>query len=281
MIVIADSGSTKTDWRIISSHHKIQKAQSLGFNPNYDSGDFTNSIQKNILPYIPDIVTKVYFYGAGCSTEKNKAISSQVLQPFFPEATLYIEHDILAAARALCGHQSGIACILGTGSNACFYDGQFTLHQDLNFGYLIGDEGSGFHLGKSLLTAYIHKELPQELLEKFARRYPDTNRVSILDHLYHQPYPNRYLASFAKFLFDHQQHPTIYRMIYNCFVTFFDKYILTLENHTQHTVHFVGSIAFYFSNILRQVANDKNIRTGNILETPIAGLTLYHHQQLS
>lgn len=279
MILIADSGSTKTDWRLITEDQKIIQAQSVGFNPNYESGDFITSVESQVLPHIDSPVKEVYIYGAGISTSKTKAITKEVLKTLFPDTSLFPNHDILGAARALCGHEAGIACILGTGSNACFYDGKTTLTRETNLGYIMGDEGSGFHLGKSLVTAYIHEELPNELMQRFAKRYPNTNRENILENLYHKPYPNRYLASFTKFLFDYQKQPVIYRMIYDCFEAFFKRYILSIENSHQYTVHFVGSIAFYFSNVLRQVANDYNLRSGNILETPIAGLTLYHQQQ--
>lgn len=281
MILIADSGSTKTDWRIIDVNKKIHQAQSEGFNPNYDSGNFVASVQQQLLPTLTDTTTLVYFYGAGCSTDLNQTIAHKTLSGLFPQAVIHVHHDLLAAARALCGHQPGIACILGTGSNACFYNGDKITGNTVNLGYLLGDEGSGYYLGKTLLMAYLHQELPDDLAKRFAKRYPNTSREEILENLYHKPYPNRYLASFTKFLFDYQKQPVIYRLIYNCFEEFFDKYILKLNNPAQHPVHFVGSVAFYFSNILRQVANDKNLRTGNILETPIAGLTLYHEEQSS
>ncbi|HAS43278.1 MAG TPA: N-acetylglucosamine kinase [Microscillaceae bacterium] len=280
MILIADSGSTKTDWRLIADDQKITQAQSLGFNPNYESGEFIKSVQAQVLPKISSPAKEIHFYGAGISTNKNHTITKEVLHTLFPEATIFANHDVLAAARALCGHDPGIACILGTGSNACLYDGVKTTSRETNLGYIMGDEGSGYHLGKSLVTAYIHQELPDELMRRFAKRYPQVNRVNLLEHLYHQPYPNRYLAGFTKFLFDYRQQPVIYRMVYECFSIFFDRYVTRLDNNQSHSVHFVGSVAFYFSDILRQVANDKNHRAGNILETPIAGLTLFHQQQL-
>ncbi len=279
MILIADSGSTKTDWRMLMSDQKIAQAQSLGFNPNYESGEFIKSVEVQVLSQIKSSVQEVHFYGAGISTDHNHAITEKVLTALFPEARIFANHDVLAAARALCGHEPGVACILGTGSNACFYDGTFTTSRETNLGYIMGDEGSGYHLGKSLVTAYIHEELPEKLVQLFAKRYPQVTRVNLLDHLYHQPYPNRYLAGFTKFLFDYRQQPVIYQMIYNCFSLFFDRYILKLKDNHLYPVHFVGSVAFYFSDILRQVANDKSRRAGNILETPIAGLTLFHQQQ--
>lgn len=281
MILIADSGSTKTDWRLITQDNQIQQAQSAGFNPNYETGEFVKSVQELLLSKVSEPIKEVHFYGSGVSTDNTRTIASKALKSLFPDTDLFVAHDVLAAARALCGHEPGIACILGTGSNACFYDGQQTLSREKNLGYIMGDEGSGFHLGKTLLTAYVHEELPEELAARFAKRYPKTKREDILHNLYHQPYPNRYLAGFSKFMFDYHKQPFIYKMIYQCFEDFFDKYILKIEHYQQYPVHFVGSIAFYFSNILRQVANDKNLRAGNILETPIAGLTLFHQQQLT
>ncbi|WP_299461460.1 N-acetylglucosamine kinase [uncultured Microscilla sp.] len=280
MILIADSGSTKTDWRVIDTDKKISQMQSKGFNPNYDSGDFINSVRHQVLPKLPATIRQVHFYGAGCSTKTNCVIAQEVLSSLFPKSSISVYHDMLAAARALCGHQAGIACILGTGSNASLYDGAQISQQAINLGYLLGDEGSGYHLGKILLTHFLYGTLPIELTQKFAKRYPKVTRDKVLENLYHKPYPNRYVASFTKFLFDYQKQPTIYKLIYDCFAVFFDKHVLTLKDAQQHRVHFVGSIAFYFSNILRQVANDKKIHVGNVLETPIAGLTLYHEEQL-
>lgn len=280
MILIIDSGSTKADWRIINKVNKISQMKSIGFNPNYDSGDFTQNVQEQILPQLKDeAIHEIHFYGTGCSTEINKFTTRQMLLSLFENANIFVYHDLLAAARALCGHQPGIACILGTGSNACLYDGSNIIQQAINLGYILSDEGSGYHLGKTLLTQYLYKLLPEDIAQKFAKRYPKVNREEVLNNLYHKPYPNRYVASFSKFLFDNQKQPIIYRLIYDCFDDFFNKHILSFENVQQHRVHFVGSIAFYFSNILRQVASDKNIPIGNILETPIAGLTLYHEEQ--
>lgn len=280
MILIIDSGSTKADWRLIDASNQISQMQSMGFNPNYDSGEFMVEVQAQILPQLnQQAISQVHFYGTGCSTETNKSTTKQMLTSLFCHANIFVYHDLLAAARALCGHQAGIACILGTGSNACFYNGSKIEHQATNLGYLLGDEGSGYHLGKTLLTWFLYGILPKDLSQKFAKRYPKVNREEVITNIYQKPYPNRYIASFTKFLFDYQKQPVIYKLIYDCFDEFFERHILSFDNAQRHRIHFVGSVAFYFSNILRQVANDKNIHVGNILETPIAGLTLYHEEQ--
>jgi glucosamine kinase len=282
MILLAESGSTKTDWRMIADSGAISQAKTIGFNPYYqDSEAIFQEIQTNLLPHIQATVTEIHYYGTGVTNAEKGDVIKVALQKTFPQATdIQAYSDMVAAARALCGHQEGIACILGTGSNSCFYDGQTIAHQVPPLGFWLGDEGSGGHLGKLLLLSYLHKELPDDLREKFEKRYGAKDRLEILDNAYHQPFPNRYFAGFSKFLFDNRRHPFVYRLVYEAFLSFFEKYILKYPQIATQRVHFTGSIAFYYSDILRQAGNDKGIAIGNILESPIAGLTLYHKSEL-
>lgn len=282
MILIADSGSTKTDWRIIQSNSQIHQAKTAGFNPFYQgSEEILAELQNILLPQIKSLgkVQEIHFYGAGCSTDKNISLITQVLKTVFPEADLSINSDLLAAARAVCLKDPGIVCILGTGSNTCLYDGHEIVYSRPNLGFILGDEGSGSFLGKKLITAYLYEDLPSNLSEKFLKRYNNISRAEILENIYKKPFPNRYLASFSQFLLHNLKDPYIYRLIYESFALLFDNHIMKYDKLDDYKVHFVGSIAFYYSNILRQVANDKGVVLRNVMETPIAGLTLYHQKE--
>ena len=278
MILIADSGSTKTDWRMIASTGEISQARTIGFNPYFQDADsIAAELNKSLQPLVSEAVTEVYYYGTGCGTQSSCAIVQQAILQVFPEAaTVSVASDLLGAARALCGHEVGIACILGTGSNSCYYDGEQIGYQIPNLGFWLGDEGSGGNLGKTLVTNYLLKDLAPELEAKFDKRFPNTTRDLVLENAYKKPFPNRYFASFSKFLFDNRSHPQAYRLVYDSFDLFFQKYICKYPDYKQLKVHFTGSVAFYYSDILRQVANDKGVTVKNIMETPIAGLTLYH-----
>jgi len=279
MILIADSGSTKTDWRLITANGGIQQAKTIGLSPYYqDSASIAAELTQNLLPTITEKVTEIYFYGTGCAGEEPCTIVRNGLKAVFPTAeTLEVESDMLGAARGLCGHEAGIACILGTGSNNCLYNGRDIADKIPSLGFWLGDEGSGGHLGKVLVVAFLQKEMPEDLAEKFAKRY-GLNREIVLDNAYKKPFPNRYFAGFSKFLFDNRAHPFAYQLVYDAFGVFLNKYVCKLPDYQQNKVHFVGSIAFYYSDILRRAATEKGITVGYIMETPIAGLTLYHRQ---
>ncbi len=279
MILIADSGSTKTAWRIIDQFNHIHQAGTQGFNPYFqDTSTISDNLKKELIPFLPDEqVDKIYFYGAGCSNiEKIKVIEKALLN-VFPIAQVEVEHDLLAAARALCGSKPGIAAILGTGSNSCLYDGKNIVENVASLGYILGDEGSGAHLGKTFIQAYLNKELPAKLSENFYNRYKLT-KDEVLEAIYKQPLPNRFLASFAKFIYQNINEPAINEMLIQCFEEFFDKHICKYKNDDSLKLSIVGSVGFYFSNIIRRVAQDKGIEIETILESPIAGLTLYHTQ---
>ncbi|WP_234735974.1 N-acetylglucosamine kinase [Tellurirhabdus bombi] len=279
MILIADSGSTKTEWRTIAPGGQIGQARTIGFNPFYqDSETIAAELQKSLLPTIDGVVSSIHYYGSGCAGPESCGVVEKALRTIFPEAeTVQVGSDLLGAARALCHHEEGIACILGTGSNACLYDGQDIVQTSGSLGFWLGDEGSGGYLGKTLVTRYLHNELPEELREKFQRRYKAVDRLTVLDHAYKQPFPNRYFASFSKFLFDNRAHPVAYQMVYEAFELFIDKYIRKFDRRAELPIHFVGSVAFYYSDILRRVVSDRGLTVQRILETPIAGLTLYHN----
>jgi glucosamine kinase len=280
MIIVADSGGSKIDWRFLKSDKTIGQANSAGFNPYYQPIDHLKSIIKeSLLTHITEPVTKIFFYGTGVSSEKNQQVIQAAFAEHFEKAKIEIGWDLLAAARALCGQEPGIACILGTGSNSCQYDGKTIVDNVSNLGWILADEASGTYLGKQLIFDYFRKNMPETLAVQFHARFPWT-REEVLEKVYQQEKPGAFLASFAKFIFQHLKEPYCYKLVYNSFSAFYENNVMKYKGYKEMKVHFTGSIAFYFSDVLRQVANDKGITVKNILEGPIAGLTLYHQKDL-
>lgn len=279
MILIADSGSTKTDWRIIDSNGKISQATCGGINPYYHEYATILSEIELVVPQIDGQISEVHFYGAGCSTDENTNKVTEAISKVFPEANIKVNHDLLAAAHALCGQEEGIACILGTGANSCLYDGSDVIDNVASLGYVIGDEGSGAYLGKRLMSDYLRRNMPEVISDKISKRF-ELSKDEVLKHVYLESDGAKYLASFSKFIFQNIKYPYLYKLVYDSFSEFIEKNIVKYTDYNKYKVHFTGSVAFYYSDILRQVANDKGIIVRNIIESPIAGLTLYHQKQL-
>jgi glucosamine kinase len=280
MIIVADSGGSKIDWRFLKTDRTIAQANSPGFNPYYQPIDHLKKmIKESLLPQINEPVTKIFYYGTGVSSEKNQKLIQLAFAEHFGAAKIEIGWDLLAAARALCGQEAGIACILGTGSNSCQYDGKEIVENVANLGWILADEGSGSCLGKQIVFDYFRKNMPETLATQFHARFPWT-REEVLEKVYQQEKPSAFLASFAKFIFQHLKEPYCYKLVYKSFSDFYENNVMKYPDYKKLKVHFTGSIAFYFSDVLRQVANDKGITVKNILEGPIAGLTLYHQKDL-
>lgn len=280
MIIIADSGGSKIDWRLLNEDGSIGQANSPGFNPYYQPiGHLRTIVKDTLVPKIKGPVSKIFYYGTGVSSEKNVKVIEDAFHEFFSSAKIEVGWDLLAAARATCGHEPGIACILGTGSNSCAYDGEKIVDNVANLGWILADEGSGTYMGKRIVFDYFRKEMPESVAKFFRERYP-WSREEVLEKVYQQEKPGAFLASFAKFIFQHLNDPYCYQLAYQSIADFFENNVMKYENYKSMKVHFVGSIGFYFSDVLRQVANDKGIMVKNILEGPIAGLTLFHQQEL-
>jgi len=277
MLLIADGGSTKTDWRLINEGREYKQVQTSGFNPYLVGSDEIESILwKELQPFIDtNGVQTLFYYGAGCSTPVKNMIVESAFEKIFPNARLNISHDLLAAAHALCGDQEGIAAILGTGSNSCYYDGKDIKEGIFSLGYFFGDEGSGAYLGKKFLTAYLHNELPAELAEKLQEEYPKSLE-SILDAVYTKPAPSRFLASFSKFISINREHPYMYNLIAEAFRAFYKYQVCCYAKHKEVPVHFVGSVAYYYRHILTQVGVEFGVTTGKFIKAPIDGLVEYH-----
>ncbi|MBI4946720.1 MAG: hypothetical protein HY840_09995 [Bacteroidetes bacterium] len=279
MILVADSGATKTDWRFIDKEGNILSFSSAGFSPVFwTSKEITDEITKHLpknIKHLTSNIQHLFFYGTGCSSKQRNTIVEIALKKVFPRAKITINHDILASARALCGNYKGIACILGTGSNSCYYDGKKIIEIKGGLTYILGDEGSGAHIGKEFIKAYLNEELPAHLHKTFQNKYHLT-KDKIFDAVYNKKYPNRFLGSFAKFIHEHIEEPFLHDLLRNCFAEFFEKTICKYENYKYVSVGFVGSVAFYFKNILKEVAKEKGVTITKIIETPIEELVKFH-----
>lgn len=276
MLIIADSGSTKTDWCIGNSKADCQIVQTGGINPFHQSSDEIGQvISSTLVPQLGDTTgfTDIYFYGAGCIPQKAGIVKQALLQSF-PQAVAEVESDLLGAARALCNKSAGIACILGTGSNSCAYDGEKITANISPLGYILGDEGSGAVLGKRLVGDCLKHQLPEDLYRDFLREYELTPAM-ILDKVYRQPLANRFLASLTPFLSAHKHRQEIHALLVSCFTDFFRRNVMQYE-YQGMPVHFTGSIAYYFQEEVKEAALALDISIGNILKSPMEGLADYH-----
>jgi len=282
MILIADSGSTKTDWACVSQDgSRVIKFRSQGYNPNYISKeDISADVKKNLPEGFPtDEVTEIDFYGAGV-TELQYPLMRKALQAVFKNATTAnIAMDTLASARALLGHQSGFAAILGTGTNTCLYDGE---NQTLNIdslGFILGDEGSGAYLGKRMICDFIRGDMPKEVSEIVAKKL-GKNGDELIDQIYTQPFPNRYCAQFAPFIKENMpKYPYFNDLVEDAFRAFFQDIVSHYPDYRKYKFNCVGSIGYYFRDILESVARDFGMEMGVILQAPMEGLIKYHTGQ--
>lgn len=277
--LIADSGSTKADWRFLQNGKVTHELQTVGFNPNYHrKAAIIELLQGNFRHDYPiESVQKIHFYGSGCGDDKRKNIIREALIAVFSAADIAIYSDMLAAARATCGNQAGITAILGTGSNTVLFDGEKAVDNVPSLGFILGDEGGGDHLGKALLQAYFYREMPAELMEKMKPLIPE-GRSELLDNLYPvNAKPAPYLASFARFYADNLEHPFIEKLAMQCFTELVERHILKYENYHQLPIHFVGSIGYYLQSVLKKVLQEKGLTLGRIIRQPIDGLVNFHN----
>ena len=278
MIVIADMGSTKTDWSFAEGSTVIKNIETRGFNPYfYSTEQIINLLREDFKGQDLSGVDHLYFYGAGCSNEEKCKTVEDAIQVHFPNSVIEVDHDLLASARALCGNTPGIACILGTGSNTCMYDGTYVIANNPSLGFLLGDEGSGSHMGKELIKCYFYNELPKEISQKLERTY-DISKEMLLDDIYAHDSPNSFLASFAKFLIDNRENNVIKQIIVDSFDEFFRRHIHKYDSYQKIPVNFIGSIAYYFKDILQEVSKKHGATIGLVVKTPIGKLIDFHTQ---
>lgn len=274
--LIADSGATKCEWCLLNNGKK-KIILTQGISPYFlNSEQIVLLMQKELMPKLKNvIVDELHFYGTGLSNPNNIRIIKVSLKKLFPFANIETNTDLLAAARALCGNNKGIACILGTGSNSCFYNGKKVLKNSPGLGYILGDEGSGAYLGKKVIQYYLYNTFDADLMSRFDAKFT-TNTVEILENVYKKPMANRYLASFAIFLAENRGHYMIENIIEDGLNDFFFNHLYKYRETWILPINFIGSVAFGFKDILQELCNTYELELGNILQKPMDGLIKYH-----
>jgi glucosamine kinase len=282
MILIADGGSTKTSWCQLSDAGQRVYFNTEGYNPDFvDTQTIIASLGKSLPDTLPRAeVREIYFYGAGVSSPAKAEIIAAAMREVFTGANkVEVTEDLLAAARALLGHEPGFAAILGTGTNSCIYDGQKIAYNVDSLGYFLGDEGSGSFLGKRLLRDYMRNLLPDGLQEALKAEYHLGHRNDIIDRLYNQPLPNRFLASFAKFAYDHNNVSYCRQIVVEAFEAFFQNIVVHYPDYQNYTFNCIGSVGYNFRDALTQVANGHGMQVGKIIRSPIDDLVSFHESQ--
>ena len=279
MKLIADCGSTKIDWCLIENQKVVKQVFTCGMNAvMLTEEEMTTRIANELMPEMKDYVgqiAEVHFYGAGCISPDVCANVANAIRANIPAGEINVATDLLAAARALCGHEAGIACIMGTGSNSCYYDGTEIRDNVSPLGYILGDEGSGAVLGKILLGDVLKNQLPADLCQKFLKEF-DLDRPTIIKRVYKEPQANRFLASVTPFLIQNIDRVEVYSLVLNAFKAFFVRNIQQYENYDKLSVNFIGSIAFYYRDVLSQAARECGCTVGNIIKSPMEGLIRFH-----
>jgi len=281
MILIAESGSTKTDWVLIDESNKKRYFKTIGFNPFFHTTDFiisTISLNKDLIAF-SKAITKLYFYGAGCSSEKMNNVVLSALKSLFPNAYSTVDHDLKACALATYEGVPSISCILGTGSNSCFFDGKTIREEVPAIAYVLGDEGSGAFYGKQLLKDYLYNRLPIEIKNDLETKL-EISKEKIFDNVYMKPHANVYLASFMKFISTFKDHPYVTKMVAEGMDEFVKTHVCCYPESKNVKTHFIGSISKIYEKELRYAADKNGIILGNIIRKPVENLVDYHLRQL-
>ena len=278
MILIADSGSTKTDWAAVEKGKIICRIQTKGMNPFFQTEeDMTTELENVLLPQLEHKpVTSAYFYGAGCTVEKSPIVAEVLRRTLKITQHVEVHSDMLGAARGLCGRDYGIVCILGTGSNSCLYDGQGLIANVSPLGFILGDEGSGAVLGKLLVGDLLKNQLGEDLKDKFFKQY-NLTPADIIDRVYRKPFPNRFLASLSPFIAENIHIPAIRKLVKDSFLAFLRRNVMQYEKHQIYKVNFIGSIAYYYKEILTEAVEECALHMGKIMRAPMEGLIEYHN----
>ncbi len=276
MVLVAESGSTKTDW-LFTHQLNAEPINTMGFNPFFHTSETVSSaiLANAALSENAKNVTHVYFFGAGCSSPERNLEIEKGLEAVFTNAKIEVSHDILAAAIACCGDTKGVSVIMGTGSNSCFWDGENLSQMVPALGYILGDEGSGSYFGKALLTAFIYKKLPMELHEFLEHRL-NLTKEQVFENVYKKPDVNVYLASFAKILFDFKHLPWVRALLQQGFKQFIEIHLSPYPNVTEVPIHFVGSIAYNFSDEIKLALAEFGFTPGKFLQKPVFDLAAYY-----
>ena len=274
--LISDCGATKAEWRITDGR-RSKTVITQGISPYFlDTQQIVAVLETELKPALRRrSIDEIYYYGTGCANPNNVRSVKAALKKLFPEARAEVNHDLMAAARALCGKNKGIACILGTGSNSCYYDGKKIVRNSPGLGYVLGDEGSGAYLGRRVLQYYLYNTFDEEMRARFDAAYV-TTPAEILENVYKKPMPNRYLAGFARFLADNRGHYMVENIIEDGLNDFFFNHLCKYRETWTMPVHFAGSVAFGFKDVLQQLCNSYEFELGNVMKNPMEGLVRYH-----
>lgn len=277
-IVIADSGATKTEWWC-KTERGSRTISTEGLNPFYHSTEsIADTINEHLLPELEEPVDKLVFYGAGCDGESKIRIVCKALDQCFPSSEVIIHHDLLAAARACFHDKPGIACILGTGSNSCLYDGKQIVEHIPSLAFILGDEGSAGYFGKKLVNAYFRDEIPDELQQDLEQEY-NMSLAHIQEGLYDGSQKSRFIASYSKFLGDHADHPFVGDMLCSGFENFIERIVLNYTNATDYEVRFIGSVAHAHQELITEILNRHQLITGKFIKDPMERLIEYHNRK--
>jgi N-acetylglucosamine kinase-like BadF-type ATPase len=274
--LIADSGATKCEWCLLVDNKK-KTIITQGISPYFlNTEQIVTLLQKELIPKLKNVaVEEVYYYGTGMSNPNNAKLVKTALRKLFPGSYIEATHDLMAAARALCGNQKGIACILGTGSNSCYFDGKKIVKNSPGIGYVLGDEGSGAYLGKKVIQYYLYNTFDEDLRSRFDAKFV-TTPVEILENVYKKPLANRYLASFAIFLAENRGHYMIENIIEDGLNDFIINHLYKYRESWIMPINFAGSIAYGFRDVLKELCNSYELELGVILKNPMQGLIAYH-----
>lgn len=273
--LIADSGATKTEWCLLNGNKKTIFI-TQGMSPYFISAEqMQNILTEEVKPQIKKKIDKIYYYGTGCSNPDNIKMVLQVFKKVFADTAIEVNHDLMAAARALCRNEKGIACILGSGSNSCYYNGKKIVKNSPGLGYILGDEGSGAYLGKKVIQYYLYNTFDEDLRARFDAKFVTTG-TEILNAVYKKPLPNRYMASFAIFLAENRGHYMIENIIEDGLNDFFFQHIYKYKESWTLPVHFTGSIAYGFKDVLIEMCKLYQLQLGRVLKNPMQGLIEYH-----
>lgn len=274
--LIADSGATKCEWCLLYDG-KRKSIITTGMNPYFLSKEqILALLEKELLSKMKDVkVDEVYYYGTGLGNKDHIKTLKSALQKTFPDAVVEATNDLLAAARAVCGTQKGVACILGTGSNSCYYNGKKILKNSPGLGFILGDEGSGAYLGKRVIQYYLYNTFDEDLRARFDAKFTVTSK-EILENIYMKPFPNRYLASYAIFLAENRGHYMVENIIEDALNDFFFTHLCKYNESWKYPISFVGSVAYGFRDVIKELCGSYEFDLGRILKKPMDGLITFH-----
>ena len=274
--LIADSGATKTTWCLLENDKK-KTISTQGLSPYFLKTEqieqiVSSEVQIKLKGIVPD---EIFFYGTGCINPGNEKLVKKALRNLFPISAINVTSDLMGAAKALCGDHKGVACILGTGSNSCYYDGKKIIKNSPGLGFILGDEGSGAYMGKKVVQYYLYNTFDPDLMDRFNAMF-NTNSAEILEAVYKKPLPNRYLASFVQLLIENRGHYMVENIIEDSFNDFFFHHVYKYKQSWTMPINFVGSVAFGFKDVLKEMCNSYELQLGKVLKNPMDGLIKYH-----